>query len=64
MNILETLQMVKTAQENNHPKPLPTKLPLKGFNVWVIGDLIIAIMDFRVQRALVFLSEYIILLIF
>jgi hypothetical protein len=64
VNILDTLQMVNLSQENTHPKPLPTKPPLKGFNLWVIGRFIIAIMDFRVQRALVFLSEYIILLIF
>jgi hypothetical protein len=56
--------MVNLPQENTHPKPLPAKQPLKGFNLWVIGRLIIAIMDFRVQRALDFLSEYIILLIF
>jgi hypothetical protein len=54
VNILETLQMVNLSQENNHPTPLPAKLPLKGFNLWVIGRFIIAIMDFRVQRALVF----------
>ncbi|MCY9139571.1 hypothetical protein [Peribacillus frigoritolerans] len=54
MNILETLQMVNLSQENNHPTPLPAKLPLKGFNLWVIGRFIIAIMDFRVQRALFF----------
>jgi hypothetical protein len=37
VNILETLQMVNLSQGNNHPKPLPAKLPLQGFNLWVIG---------------------------
>ncbi|MDP1418787.1 hypothetical protein Q8G35_10225 [Peribacillus simplex] len=57
--------MVNPSQGNNHPKTAYDETAFQGrpcMGGWVA--LIIAIMDIRVQRALDFLSEYIILLIF